>query len=523
MLLPFAEPFGGVACAKVSTKENFRVDAASFHNTTASLHVTEIQWSDVAITASVEFGRVSTRPSLKKRFSFDFISNAVDDLLDPISLSDTTSIDHLFEPRLKIYPLPDVLSGIKIGFPFEIPYIWSKPSQNNDTSSGLQVTCVNCSLSGELEFSGKFDWSTKNNSLGAGFITVHVKRDLTANLEMEFATGNKPLVLEFEQSFFPIIGLEDGVPLGPGLGIPKIISISPYFDYSVGVSIEVGTPETNVTIGGELCIPQGAKLTWDIVNGDSTEVKGWDVKAKINPVKVNKVNKTDFSLGVNFTSTPAVIVKLEFLKALDIVDEVSAEIGAKLAMALPRLYTKSTLVKDVTEDCTTPGPDEYTYFPYGISFESGLELALYGELFATVQKTFSNAVSVGKGVNWTKRFWGQDYPFNDVCLLFGNSKTGLGELRNTTEASAVDERVFDLKKIEAMYEKTGDIPQGVDTQKLAQVKELPDSLKSALGSDNGQNTNSSVTTPGIKNGVSRLQVSSWTLGIWGFAVLFLDA
>ena len=486
------------------------------------MHVTEIQWSEVATIASVEFGKVSSRPSLKKRLSINLdLSNGLDLTFKPAEFSNTTLIDLKFKPRLQIYPLPDISSSINIG-PFEFPGFGDNSGQNNSTSQpGLQVTCVDCGLKGELGFSGKFDWSISDNSLEAGFITVQVKKDLVANLEMEFATGSKPFTFQFEQSIFPIIGLDDGLPLGPSFGIPQIITITPYFDYSVGVSIGVGAPETNVTFGGELRIPHGAELTWDIVHGNSTDAKGWDVEANINPPKVAKVNVTDFSLEANFTSIPAVVVKLELLNFLPN-DMADVEIGAKLSMALPRLYTQSTLVTNVTGDCTTPGPDEYTYFPYGIAFNSGLELALYGEVFATAEINFSNTVSAGQGRTWTHQFWRRDYPFRDACLLFGDSKTGLGELRNTTEASAEGEQVFDLKKIEEVYKKTGKIPPEVDEQRLVQVVGLPDDLRSQILDDEKTTTTNFLTSPRPMSGTSQLQVSAWTLAILEFCVLFFE-
>lgn len=522
-VLPSAKWF--VIVVRAEVLKNPRVNTANFNGLTANFHVTEILWSDVAITASVEFGRVSTRPSLKKRLNIDINLDIFDNFnIDPQhNFTETVQIEKIFDfgPRLPIYPLPDISSVIDIGFPFDIPFLGGEDSKNNDTTPAakppLQVTCVNCGLEGELVFSGMFDWSIGAKAFEAGLISVHVIQDLVARLDMEFATGSTPFSFQFEQSVFPIIGMQDGVPLSAGFGISQILTITPYFDFSIGISVEVGAPETNTTVGGELRIPHGASLTWDIVQGNSTETSGWDVEAKINPVKVNKVNMTDFSLGVNITSTPAVVVKLELLDALDklpVTEKISAEVGAKVSMALPRLYTKSTLVKDVTEACTAPGPDEYTYYPYGVAFESGLELALYGELFATVAFNFSKTVGVEQGKNFVQKLWSHAYPFKDACLLFGNSETGLGDLRNIT---AADEQVFDLKKIEAAYAKTGKIPPGVDEQKLSQVEGLADDLKHAL-EQSGEGT-SYVTTPETSGG-SQLQVSAWTLAVFEFGILF---
>ena len=97
---------------------------ADFHGLVVNLHVTEIQWSDVAITASVEFGRVSTHPSLKKRLDIDF--DFIHGLNLGVTIENTTQIDLTFTPRLQIYPFGKILSWVDTIFPSGIPFVRSE-------------------------------------------------------------------------------------------------------------------------------------------------------------------------------------------------------------------------------------------------------------------------------------------------------------------------------------------------------------------------------------------------------------
>ena len=412
-------------------------------------------------------------------------------ILDRVNLTKKITIP----PRITLLPLPsDILPQINTDLPFDIPFLPQEDGQNNmnetnntATDPGLTVTCVNCDLTGLIGFHGVLDLETSLKDLKVAevqraFIGVEVIEHISARLELEFVTGENAVEFAFQHSIFPSLGEESGILL-QSFGVNDVFQIAPYFDYAIGVSVALSAPQTNVTLGGELRVSKSALLTWDIVNGNSTQ-EGWDVELTTFPVMVNSApaGLEGLSLGVNFTSIPSVTLNLEVGPVFDV--------GARLAMLLPRVYTRSTVVQNVTSSCTVPGTDDYTYFPTALVFESGLHTALYGELYADADidiGSFTKGnISLTAGVAYTHTIWEHTHPFNHSCLLFGDSKTGLGKLRNLTIPDVAEsEQVYDLNKIEQQYVKDGELPPGIDVAKLKNQQGLSEILKTALGMEHG--------------------------------------
>jgi len=486
---------------------------------------------------SVEFGRLSST-SLTKRFDPGLgsavlrrdatptttvtgkPSSTVQESDDGEEKEGLIKIQPNIERRLRLFPLPNIKPTINISLPFDIPFLSQEDGQNIETKEdpGLIVTCVDCTLNGVMGYHGKLDADLSLKSgikLDQAFIVVNVTEDLKATVNLEVATSDKPFQFSFQQSIFPALGAQDGIVLTP-FGAPGLIEIRPYFDYAIGGSIEVGAPKTNVTFGGELRVKKGATVRWDLAQETSSQ-SGWEVEVTTFPMRVNEVDKGNFSLGLNISSIPSVLMNLEIGSAIGS----PIQVGAKLAMFLPRIYTKSTLVREVTALCAAPGPNDFTYFPYGIAFESGLYTGLIGELFATIDFDLGGNVSLSAGVAHEYTIWEKTFPFNDACFLFGDSKTGQGVLRNASLSGAAEEQVFDVKKIEAKYKETGEIPKGIDTKKLSGLQGLPESLKTALVNLNGSNsTQGPMTDPPRNNSGQKLEGSIWTLAIVAFGSAF---
>ena len=368
-----------------------------------------------------------------------------------------------FGSRLVLFPLHGA-SEIDIGLPFSFPGLVPPV-----TLPDLNITCVNCGFHGSVIFHGKFDYDIfPVQRLQTGFIELNVTKDLVARLELEITTGGS-FLYEFETSLLPITGTQDGIRIGPPFGIPGILSVSPYLDYGVGVSVEVEVPQLNMTVGGNIRIPKGASVKWDIVNANQSHQLGWDVQVDTFPLTVNQIKNTSlFSVGVNFTSIPALYLNLELLGGF------AAQAGGKLALYLPRIYTKASLLQDVTEKCEFAGEQDFEYFPYGISLESGLHAAIIGELYAEVG---IDELNLGAETAVDVTIWEKDFPFPTRCFLFGASDTGLGSLRNAS--AALNEKKLDVKKVEDSYIKTGQIPAKVK-EKLENTPDLPPDLCRSL-------------------------------------------
>lgn len=511
------------------------MNSVNFDDLTTTLNVTPLEWSTVSVRVSVEFGRVSAM-SLGKRFDSGKMrpivprddegstkpnSTTEDD--GGITQEGIITIDPSIEPRLQLYPLPDIVSKLDIGLPFEIPFLPNE--EGNETAPTapdplFTVTCLNCVLTGLLEYNGEFEMDFID--IKTAFIEVAVTEDLVARMELEFATGDTPFIYAFETSIFPIIGAQKGLAL-PGWGVPSLFVVVPYFDYSIGVSIEVGAPKVNVSYGGELRVPKGAKLRWDI-SGNTSSRTNWDVEVTTFPMRAAEMDVTDFSLGLNFSSIPSVLMNLE---VMGILPGEPAQIGAKLAMIMPRLYTKSTIMKDVTASCTPPPADDFTYFPYAIDFESGFYTALIGVLFAEIGFDFGPNITISGGTSFTHTILERTFPLPPACFLFGDSKTGQGTFRNASLPEAAVEKVLNVAKIENFFKDTGEIPASVDLVELAAQEGLPADLKAAIekvdkttGNAKGNTTFNQQNHPKNENGVTRLEASVWVSAILAFGAAF---
>ena len=530
------------------TLHSLRVNSVTVENTLTTLEVTPIEWSAISLRMSVEFGRISAT-SLTKRFnpghgpvgsvlrrdatSITTATRTVEPSSAPkpgnndqgdadgIDTEGLINIQPDIKRRLLLFPLPNTMPMINMSLPFDIPFLPQEDGQNSETKDpGLIVTCVDCTIKGVMGYYGKLDVDlafTSGLKLDQAFIAVNVTEDLKATVNLEVATGEQPLQYSFQQSIFPALGSQAGIVL-TSFGVTGIIEIRPYFDYAIGSSIEVGTPRINVTFGGELRVRKGATLRWDLVQEESSQ-SGWDVEVTTFPMKINEADKDSFSLSLNISSIPSILMNLEIGSALG---EAPIQVGAKLAMILPRVYTKSTLVREVTALCAPPGPNDFTYFPYGVGFESGLDIALIGELFAAVSFDLGTGnVTLSANTAYEHSIWEKTFPFNDACFLFGDSKTGLGVFRNASLLDAAGEQVFDVQKIEEKFKQSGEIPVGIDTEKLSKVQGLSEGLKVALVKLNDKNnTLNANTNPSQDNSGLKLEGGVWTLAIVAFGSAF---
>ncbi|KAF8465535.1 hypothetical protein BDZ91DRAFT_849274 [Kalaharituber pfeilii] len=465
------------------------------------LIVTPLEWKYVAAKIAVEFGCVEhhgmvTRDTLEMRADEDDWQHMI-------------NIDPPIPPRLQLYPV-DVASVIDVGI--DIPFVEPKPD------GPMTVTCINCGIKGNLTFSGNFEFDMfPQPVMEQGYLEIEVTEDIVAHVELEFATEGK-FVFEFEQSLFILIGRDQGFPLSRFVFGP--LFITPYFDYSIGVSVEVGTPQGNVTTGIEMRLPKGAHAKWDFV-GESTQ-SGWDLEVQTLPITVNQIPDTAlFSLGVNVSSIPSLLLSIEFLG----LDDISA--GGKLGLLLPRMYTIASLLNDVlggTSACKPAGPEDYEYYPYAVSVEHGYHLGIFGELYARAGFEPLN-LSAGIEQDWT--IFGKDFPVATACFLYEDSDTGVGKFRPVSEVTDESEMVLDWKKVEQKWRETGEIPSTVDLDKLAKIEELPDDFEAAIKQRNQTEKrinqteqNGNGTDNDSDNGVSGIGPSLWTLAIAAIGAAF---
>lgn len=181
-------------------------------------HIIDQIWQGISIISS--FGSYG---SLIKRFGDGVDDNDEDD--DGKELRSEVNLTSEFSIPSPLQLLPLSLSpSIDIGLPFDIPFLPQEDGQNksNETKNGsdeaLTVTCVDCSLTGEVLFHGNIDIDSRG-SLSRPFevdkagIGINVTQDMLARVELEFATGETPVEFLFSRASSPCSTCKAGFDL----------------------------------------------------------------------------------------------------------------------------------------------------------------------------------------------------------------------------------------------------------------------------------------------------------------------
>ncbi|KAI5787711.1 hypothetical protein DFH27DRAFT_603509 [Peziza echinospora] len=500
-------------------RKAFIVNEMLISDNVTSLKVTHLEWEEVAARISVEFGKVKhdelRRRSLHPARAADPIAQVATKTTSAIATKTSDSdgvetevvvpVKFGFGNKTQVFPTD--FGTIDIGLGFELPdFIKDGLDKLKDTVQlpPLVVNCLNCGIEGEFKIHGKFDMDlVPEKKLDAGFIELTATKDFVAFVQLEVVASGS-FIYNFEKSLLGITGSPKGLKM-TAFGIPFLLSINVVFDYSVGVSVELQTPEITATAGAELRVPKGGTLRWDIADKTKSTAKGWDATIKKLPISVTDLkNSNEFVLGLNFTSTPSVML------ALEVANGIGGTAGGKLGMFLPRIYAKATRLVNVTENCALAGPTDYSSFPVALALEQGRHFAIIGELFATVgipELNLSASTSVEQVL------WEKTIPDNKLCMLFGNSKSGLGIFRPVE--LALDEKVLNVDKVKAAWEKTKKIPEGVDLEQLkAAENQLPDEMKKELVVEQEERKKNGPA--GNNASLKNISSSAWTLALIAF-------
>ncbi|KAF8540636.1 hypothetical protein BDD12DRAFT_804402 [Trichophaea hybrida] len=406
------------------------------------------------------------------------------------------SIDTNIPDRVQLYP-PIITFGNKADDSVS-PQESGKPAdKNSNKDSGKQptndkvvasispnflATCVGCTTSGQILVKAAFDVdmnfpdfgrSNGNSSLivlDAAMLEVEIASDLKARANIEMFSGVKSMI-KFTQSVLPV-----PITISP-FQLGTFLSVGPIFDFEIEMVIEGPSASVNFMYGAELVVPKGAKATLDYGKSNKTAASGWD-KSEITEIPFNIISLDgELSFAVNLTARP------KFTFGVLVGDGTVATLDAGFELDLPKVYSKATAVKNVSTTCQPPSANDYTFHPSAIKISSGLGIALRavaqfqaggtGPLPALINQQFDYAL------------FEKDFPAKDICLGFDTQR--LGEMKNITEFKTQ----IDVVKVQAVVDKTGQLPSGVDEKSFEEAG-------GKVRNNTSTTTNSAVETGKVK-------------------------
>ena len=150
---------------------------------------------------------------------------------------------------------------------------------------------------------------------------------------------------------------------------------------------------------------------------------------------------------------------------------------------------KNCPTTDVTATCEKPSAKDYSYFPSATKIETGIDLAL--RAVAQIEVGSRNVLApdlIDKSFEYT--LFEKHIPVSNACAGFDTEKLGgLKDLKTEWK----DHKVLDVAKVQAVFDKTGQLPVGVDAeafnaatgQNLTVAGQGGDSGKPSAGASDG--------------------------------------
>ena len=256
-------------------------------------------WSEVAGTYDIDFGQAIPyqKPSVvsPRGFLGDVI-NVGKDVLDAAQ----GNFEH----------------ALPVNFPVNLGTPGAKTEIFKNEGGSFEVDCVDCYVTGAWNVDGHIQvqhFALQDLTLSAAPSNFKAKLKLEATVTAE----NSPVSLNpdpIELFRFPIPGV--------GIAINGIFSLGATVSYAVGTSATFAGTAT-VDFGLEASLPDGAKVSADIMDPDQSSATGWE-GSRLDPFF--EVTKIEASIKLSAFSQP----KVEFGIKLDNVGDVEVAVGMKL-------------------------------------------------------------------------------------------------------------------------------------------------------------------------------------------------
>ncbi|KAL8851804.1 MAG: hypothetical protein Q9221_003318 [Calogaya cf. arnoldii] len=361
-------------CGPADERQPYKVSSVTEDSAdlTISMRTSETEWSEVAGSYDLDFGRMIPQASkLKPRGFWGDITGVGKDVLDAA----TGKID---ETR-------SVTFGVNVGNPGQKSLIFK------DQQGRFSIDCVDCYVSGNWQVQGHIvvnNFVLQDLTLSASPSNFKAKMELEATV----TASKSPVALQSSKELF-------AAPIpGAGIAITGIFKLGATVAYEVGTSVTIAGTAT-ARFGLEAGLPNNAIVVADINNPTQSSATGWSGGSLTPSFKVTKL---DASITLTAFSQPKISFGIELIKV--------ATADVSLTMKLPEVSSVMSA----------------TYDPNGVCPSSKSVTGVKLENKATESLSLSIDLDFGDKDNkpsWSKTLFEFSQPLGDACFPID---TGLG-------------------------------------------------------------------------------------------------
>ncbi|KAI4102079.1 MAG: hypothetical protein L6R37_004586 [Teloschistes peruensis] len=377
------------ACSPEDERQPYKVSSVTEDEAdlTISMATNITQWSEVAGTYDLDFGKVAVRqPSQKLRprgFWGDIVNvgkGALEAAQGNADLSKSVNF------------------AVAVGQPGQKTNIYT------DDKGRFSIDCIDCYITGT--------WQVQGHIVVQGFVLQDLTleaapQDFKAKLELEatVTSSKSPDTLQSSKELF-------SAPI-PGAGI----AVTGIFKLGATVSYEVGTSATfagtaTADFGLSASLPNGAKVVADVNNPSDSSATGWSGSSLTPNFEVTKLSA---SLTLAAFSQPKIAFGLELVEV--------GNVDIAVTMKLPEI--SSTLSAD--------------YDPKGVCSQSAGASKTGVKLENKADESLSLQIDVDLGddnskPSWSKTLLDFSQPLGSDCIPL--NIPGLGPADGTSTTSA---------------------------------------------------------------------------------------
>ncbi|PGH15679.1 hypothetical protein AJ79_02273 [Helicocarpus griseus UAMH5409] len=318
-------------CAPESERQSYRITDVDNDeaNNVVLLKASPANWSEVAGTFDMSFGRASVPPSTLRSLR----TRDLKDWFEKIKDGFDTVID-------KIKAISDDGLSKSITIPFSVGEEGATKLLFQSfikRPSGVKISCTDCFAEAKFETTG----AVKVKNFVPTTLLLEVEpQDFQSTIQLEteisqMSPGSERL--NFDQAIF-----EAPIP-GAGIVIPRIFTLGAKAAFNIQGNIATWGTGT-FTSGAKSTLPDGSKISVDLIDYAKSNVTGFD-NAEVKPI-------TDFdeaSFNANIQVGPQIALTL----GVEVLDKTGVEAG--ITFGLPTITFNATSGYDENGFCS---PDD---------------------------------------------------------------------------------------------------------------------------------------------------------------------
>ncbi|EWC44159.1 hypothetical protein DRE_06984 [Drechslerella stenobrocha 248] len=355
-------------CSRDSQRTPFKIDKVKYDRKSFSavLTTTEIAWEQLASDFDISLGSANMPNRLHGREikSSDITKTGFFDSISTFGGDKTVYWD---------LTIGDVNGG-RTSILSDVFHQWKR----------VEVSCVNCYLSGGLEITGYIkveQWNLKKLMLGAK------PKNLKGRLELEVVIRSAlpDPGIQFDQSLF-----EAGIP---GISIPGIFTLGPSIQYQVGMMLSTAG-FGNFSVGVATMVPNEASILANILDFSQSSAKGFE-NTVLKPIF--KLNDMTVMANAFAYAQPVVAFGVKVL----------TKFGVEAALELKLPYINVDIATGYNKNGYCP--DDKQRRVSGAKSTSGANIDLW--LKAAKFTGFPSMMP-----NMDRKLWGVRWPFFETCI-----------------------------------------------------------------------------------------------------------